>query len=753
MRRLPGILIAFVALLSLGILVTGHQVAEGQQPPQVPHTIFGSVTVGGSTVPVGSVVTAEIVGAVNPLASNTIDSNGQYGVTQTFRITADNLDTTATDGGVNGDTVILKVDGVQAGSISFLVGGGPTAVALDIAPPGGIVSIAVTPSGGTATVGGARQFTATGTFSDGSTSDITTSATWSSSATGLATIDAAGVATGVAAGTATITTTDPATGVIGTASLTVSLAPSGGGGFLPPAPTATPTQVAAPPPPTGPSLLFLAVTPAGETIAVGETQQYTATGSFPDGTSLNITANVTWVSSSSNIATIDATGLVTGVAEGTATIAATDPNSGLSDITTLTVISAEALQSAEQTVTLDATITARTEEVNAASEAAAAVLGAGVAITEAPFEVISTAQGLVIEIPATGVTAGQAITGNLDLTLGNLTLDTTDGAGTAVIDLGGGLSIKGNATLEVTAQGIRVEITAPRLLLKPKAPDATVLLGGSASVTDIGVDFSVQLESLPSGASLSVQLAKDPSAFLSSPGSTLPLAASNAGGTLVDPVEDIAFVVNVTKSGITNQELGTNTITMTVSRAWYDQKLAESNDIYITKIDDQNSDFSVIASCDASGDPVTCAADFSGAAGGFSLFVLYAISPAPAPTPTPTPPTITPTPVAVTPTPTRAPPTATPAATVSPPTATPRPTVVPTTTPTVVAPALSPTPTPTAAPTTTPTSTPEAEEAAGASILLIAIIAVLALSAAGGAAYYLLVMRRKDDNTIPGTPA
>ena len=81
-----------MALLSLGILVAGHQVVEGQQPPQVTHTMLGSVTVGGSTVPTGSVVTAEIVGAVNPLASNTIDSNGKYGVTQAFRVPGDNLD-------------------------------------------------------------------------------------------------------------------------------------------------------------------------------------------------------------------------------------------------------------------------------------------------------------------------------------------------------------------------------------------------------------------------------------------------------------------------------------------------------------------------------------------------------------------------------------------------------------------------------------------------------------------------------------
>ena len=48
-----------------------------------------------------------------------------------------------------------------------------------------------------------QQFTATGTYSDASTADLTGSVTWASATTRVATINAAGLATGVDAGTST----------------------------------------------------------------------------------------------------------------------------------------------------------------------------------------------------------------------------------------------------------------------------------------------------------------------------------------------------------------------------------------------------------------------------------------------------------------------------------------------------------------------------------------------------------------------
>lgn len=83
-------------------------------------------------------------------------------------------------------------------------GGGGAAVTLS--------SIAVTPASPSITVAANQQFTATATYSNGSTADITSSVTWSSSDAAVATIvETSGLAIAVAAGTSTITATSGTT--------------------------------------------------------------------------------------------------------------------------------------------------------------------------------------------------------------------------------------------------------------------------------------------------------------------------------------------------------------------------------------------------------------------------------------------------------------------------------------------------------------------------------------------------------------
>jgi hypothetical protein len=174
-----------------------------------------------------------------------------------------------------------------------------------------LVSIAVTPASATIGVNATQQFTATGTFSDNSTKDVTTQSTWTSSNTGTATVGAAtGLATGVAGGTVTITATDGA--IKGTAQLTVS---------------------------SGPTLKSIAVTPSTANIAVKGTQQFTATGTFSDNSTKDVTTQSTWTSSNTEVATVGSgTGLATGVAAGgPVTITATGIGTEISGSAQLTV--------------------------------------------------------------------------------------------------------------------------------------------------------------------------------------------------------------------------------------------------------------------------------------------------------------------------------------------------------------------------------------------------------------------------------
>ena len=89
-------------------------------------------------------------------------------------------------------------------------------------PASTLTSIGVTPST-SILVGASQQFTARGTYSDESTKDITSQATWRSSASGVATVSTAGVATGISVGNTTISATFA--GVTGSVPLSVLSAP------------------------------------------------------------------------------------------------------------------------------------------------------------------------------------------------------------------------------------------------------------------------------------------------------------------------------------------------------------------------------------------------------------------------------------------------------------------------------------------------------------------------------------------------
>ena len=173
--------------------------------------------------------------------------------------------------------------------------GGSTALAVTT-----LTSITVSPQNSSLFVGKKLQFTATGTFSDGTTDLLTTSVTWTSSDNSLATISNSpgtqGLVTGIAAGHVQITATFGS--LASSSNLTVAV----------------------------PTLVSINVSPQLATIFTGQTLQFSATGTFSDGSQQDITASSIWQSSDSNIATIGTLqhgigGLATAVAAGIVTIA------------------------------------------------------------------------------------------------------------------------------------------------------------------------------------------------------------------------------------------------------------------------------------------------------------------------------------------------------------------------------------------------------------------------------------------------
>jgi hypothetical protein len=69
--------------------------------------------------------------------------------------------------------------------------------------------------------------------------------------------------------------------------------------------------------------LTITITPDSHGIVVGEDLQFTATGTFEDSTTQDISSHVHWETSDAGVASIDSTGLATALSAGTTTITAT----------------------------------------------------------------------------------------------------------------------------------------------------------------------------------------------------------------------------------------------------------------------------------------------------------------------------------------------------------------------------------------------------------------------------------------------
>src|SRR5262249_24077446 len=142
--------------------------------------------------------------------------------------------------------------------------GGPDG--LPDAPPDGkrVVGIAVAPSQATLGIGGVASFTATLTYSDGTTSDATATAFWTSANNRVATV-MGGRVTALGVGTGQIT--------------------AASGGF---SSSATVRVVQAV------TLVSIAIDPPFVTLPIAARQPFTVTGFFSDGTTSDITAMAKW---------------------------------------------------------------------------------------------------------------------------------------------------------------------------------------------------------------------------------------------------------------------------------------------------------------------------------------------------------------------------------------------------------------------------------------------------------------------------
>ncbi|MES2898305.1 MAG: Ig-like domain-containing protein [Pseudomonadota bacterium] len=380
-----------------GLLVSSLLAACGGGSDQGRDPILGLPAASLVSVSVTPATATVLIGATqqyNATASYSDGSSANVTTTSTWSSASPTIATVGASSGL--------ATGVSAGSAALSAtfggksGSANLVVTAPIPPPAPtLTGITVTPATATIVAGTTQQYVATGTYSNLSTA-VLTGVTWTSSAPAFATIAASGMATGLSAGNTTIRATLGT--ITGTAALTVTAAP------LPPAPVLT----------------SIAVTPATATIVAGTTQQYVATGTYSNQTTAVLSTGITWTSSCTACATINASGLATGVAAGSSNISAT--NGTLTGTAVLTVTAAPVLPPAVTLTSIALTPANASILVGATQQYAVtgtysnqttAVITTGITYSSNTQSVATiTASG-----NATGITAG---TSNIRADVGNL---------------------------------------------------------------------------------------------------------------------------------------------------------------------------------------------------------------------------------------------------------------------------------------------------------------------------------------------
>lgn len=171
-----------------------------------------------------------------------------------------------------------------------------------------LTQISITPAGKSIPKGTSLALTATGLYSDGTAKNLTSSVTWQASPLTVATVNAQGSVAGKSVGTADVTAAYES--LTGSASVTVGAA----------------------------ALTQITVTAPKPSLPLDETEQLTATGTYTDGTTQNVTSLVTWQTGTTNIASVNAQGSLKGLSTGVAQISAADQ--GITGTAAVTVGSA-----------------------------------------------------------------------------------------------------------------------------------------------------------------------------------------------------------------------------------------------------------------------------------------------------------------------------------------------------------------------------------------------------------------------------
>jgi uncharacterized protein YjdB len=296
---------------------------------------------------------------------------------------------------------------------------GKTSTSIVTVAQGAVAKVVVSPNPVTMMAGQSAQLALSARDASGNVL-AGKSAVWSSSNTAVATVASDGTVKAITAGSATITAT--VDGVSGTTALTVSNIPVGS----------------------------VTLTPTTATVSTGSSTTLTVTVRDANGAVVTDRV-VAWTTSNPLIATVSQSGVVTGIAPGTATITATSETKSANATITVTLVPVGRVQVAPSSVSIAAgqgsTLTATVTDAN------------GIVVTNRPVT-WNTSDARVATVSQTGVVTGVAV--------GTATISATSGA------------VAGTAAITVTAAPVQSVSVNPGTLSLTQGQTGTL----GASVVD-----------------------------------------------------------------------------------------------------------------------------------------------------------------------------------------------------------------------------------------------------------------------------
>ena len=252
---------------------------SGSSAPSAP--VLSAITVTPATKSIAKGTTLQLT------ATGTYSDGKQTSLNSvvTWQVSPANLATVDAQGNLK-----AEAQGVAQVSATYQTVSGSASITIG---PAALLQITIGASQFSLPVGESESLTATGSYTDGTTQDLSSSATWQASPQNLVTISANGNLKALSVGSVQLSATY--NGVTGNASFTVAPA----------------------------ALLSLAVSVPQPSLPLGESEPLVANGTYSDSTVTNLTQSVTWQVSPSTRATIDGKGNLTAISQGAVQVSAT----------------------------------------------------------------------------------------------------------------------------------------------------------------------------------------------------------------------------------------------------------------------------------------------------------------------------------------------------------------------------------------------------------------------------------------------